>query len=147
MCAADGEDMEKVWCDHVRDREVLATYSQAMHSLATGPWREREEGDRIQWCVQTCNEYWDHRLEKLLLKDLRRVDHDMPPLVHSSLLPPSPPGVRSLVEGLQGEPVKLLDVGSCYNPFLSFTQFSVTAIDIAPASEVLYIHHTSHTAP
>lgn len=33
------------------------------------------------------------------------------------------------------EKVKLLDVGSCYNPFSVFEDFDVTAVDIAPAQE------------
>lgn len=31
--------------------------------------------------------------------------------------------------------IRLLDVGSCYNPFSAFAEFEVTAIDIAPAQE------------
>ena len=131
-----GEDVDKVWQEHVRDEETLTSYSKAMCGLATGPWREREDGDRIAWCVATCDQYLDHRLEQLLLKDLRRLDHAMPTLLHPSLLP-SPSSVTSLVHRLRQEPLKLLDVGSCYNPFFSFPQFTVTAIDIAPASEVL----------
>lgn len=34
--------------------------------------------------------------------------------------------------------ILLLDVGSCYNPFSTFTDFRVTAIDIAPASNDVY---------
>lgn len=33
--------------------------------------------------------------------------------------------------------IRLLDVGSCYNPFSSFAEFEVTAIDIAPAHETV----------
>ena len=34
--------------------------------------------------------------------------------------------------------IKLLDVGSCYNPFKTYTMFEVTALDIAPASDDVY---------
>ena len=107
-----------------------------MQQLATGPWAGKIDGGRISWCVQTCEEYLSYRLEQLLLKDLRRLGHGMPTLVEPSLLPTCPHGVRDLVYKLSSRALRLLDVGSCYNPFLSWPQFVVTAIDIAPATEV-----------
>lgn len=131
-----GEDVDEVWREHVRDEGTLASYSEAMRGLATGPWKGgNATGDRISWCVQTCSMYLDNRLEQLLFKDLRRQNHSMPTLVDPSLLPANS-SVRSVVESFRQQPLRLLDVGSCYNPFLSFPQFLVTAIDIAPASEV-----------
>lgn len=32
--------------------------------------------------------------------------------------------------------IRLLDVGSCYNPFLQFSEFMAIGIDISPAHEV-----------
>ena len=110
-----------------------------MRELATGPWAGRDIGDRISWCVQTCNEYWFDRLEKLILKDLRRHNHDMATLVQPSLLPTSQFAVTEMVDRLRSGVWRLLDVGSCYNPFLAWPQFVVTAIDIAPASEVFSV--------
>ena len=130
-----GEDVDEVWRDHVRDDDTLVTYAKAMRSLATGPWKEKDNYDRICWCAQACSEYLEHRLEELLLKDHRRQTHGVPTVVHPSLLPSSS-SVRALVDDLRRLPLRLLDVGSCYNPFLSLPRFSVTAIDIAPASEV-----------
>ena len=135
-----GEDVDKVWREHVQDGTSLASYSEAMRALATGPWKEGGTAcDRIGWCVQTCSEYVDRRLEELLMKDLRRMSHDAATVVEHSLLPSSSSSVRALVQSLRERPLRLLDVGSCYNPFLSFRQFQVTAIDIAPALEVCII--------
>lgn len=39
--------------------------------------------------------------------------------------------------------LKLLDVGSCYDPFRSFNEFDTTAIDISPANEVMLEYHVS----
>lgn len=34
------------------------------------------------------------------------------------------------------EKIRLLDVGSCFNPFLKFEEFLTVGIDIVPAVEV-----------
>jgi hypothetical protein len=134
-----GKPVDELWREHVTNRGVLRAYSKAMRILATGQWAGREDGDRISWCVQTCEEYWSHRLEQLILKDLRRLSHNMPTLVQPPLLPTSQRAVTEMVDRLRSRLWRLLDVGSCYNPFLSLPQFVVTAIDIAPASEVVLV--------
>lgn len=75
-------------------------------------------------------------LQKLLLKDLRRCGHTMSPIVTPTLLPASEEGVSDVVRRFNSQKWSLLDVGSCYNPFVQFHQFDVTAIDIAPANQV-----------
>ena len=113
-----------------------------MSKLATGSWSSEEgrsRGSRISWCVEVCEEYFgvDGALHKLLLKDLRRRNHMMPTLVSSSLLPSTEEEVAEVVKKQwHDRRFSLLDVGSCYNPFLCYLQFEVTAIDIAPADKV-----------
>lgn len=71
------------------------------------------------------------------MKDLRRVDHGMPTIVDHKELPKTEEEVAKAVDPFIGKPtLKLLDVGSCYNPFAAFDQFEVVAVDIAPAVEV-----------
>ena len=136
ICLA-GKTADELWQEHISDKAALHTYSSAMSRLATGPWACRKEGGRIEWCVTTCLKYFSSRLEQLLLKDLRRQSHGMPTLVPTSLLPASPEAVREKVAVLKERKWRLLDVGSCYNPFQEWLQlFDVTAIDIAPASPV-----------
>ena len=104
-----------------------------MRSLATGPWAE-QGGGRITWCVEVCKEYFiGGTLTKLIKKDLRRRDHNMSTLLPAELLPCSDADVVKTVEIFEQKMWKLLDVGSCYNPFNEFEWFEVTAIDIAPA--------------
>ena len=62
--------------------------------------------------------------------------HEMPTQVHSAWLPSAEEDVMKVVSQFAGRKLVLLDVGSCYNPFSQFDEFSVTAIDIAPAVEV-----------
>ena len=131
-----------MWSELLEDDEALRTYSIAMHSLATGRWvAAGHEASRITWCVEVCRGYFGKGcglgcgLQKQLLKDLRRVAHKMMPLVTSDLLPKTEAGVMSLVKHVRRRPWRLLDVGSCYNPFSCYEEFSVTAVDIAPAHE------------
>lgn len=145
MFFSDGKCVDEVWREHLKDKEVLQVYSQAMHQLATGPWAGKD-AERICWCEQACEDYRSYRLEQLLSKDLRRISHEMPTHVPTSLLPPTPCDVKELVKELNSRAWQLLDVGSCYNPFLASPQFDVTAIDIAPATKVMdiYDHILSH---
>ena len=130
-----GDSVEKVWLDHLQDRDGLRQYSEAMHKLAEGPWAE-QGGGRITWCVQVCKEYFSvgGALVKMIGKDLRRLGHDMQTLIPVELLPGSDADIERTVHEMFGSRKwKLLDVGSCYNPFSKFDKFEVTAIDIAPA--------------
>ena len=105
-----------------------------MQKLATGPWAEQGSG-RITWCVDVCDEYFvGGALVKMIGKDLRRQEHNMRTLVPPELLPSSDTDLERTVQEMFGfRKWKLLDVGSCYNPFSKFDKFEVTAIDIAPA--------------
>lgn len=40
--------------------------------------------------------------------------------------------------------MRLLDVGSCFNPFLKFDEFLTVGIDIVPAVEVWVLFHSIH---
>ena len=73
-------------------------------------------------------------LTKLLQKDLRRKGHGMTTLIPLELLPGSEADVTRIVDEFLQRKWKLLDVGSCYNPFNEFDRFAVTAMDIAPAN-------------
>ena len=124
-----------MWSDHLQDKDGLKQYSEAMEKLATGPWAEQGSG-RITWCVEVCDEYFSvgGALVKMIGKDLRRVGHDMPTLVPIELLPYSDADIeRTVYEAFGARKWRLLDVGSCYNPFSRFDKFEVTAIDITPA--------------
>ncbi len=107
-----------------------------MAALAKGPWAIKKSS-RIQWCLDRCTEYFhSDLLQKLLSKDLRRIFHAMPSVVCVESVPCSEEGVVKVVQGFKGRSLRLLDVGSCHNPFNALPQFDVTAVDIAPACEV-----------
>ena len=136
-----GEDAF-VWEKHLSDKATLASYSTAMATLATGPWIKQPEGEgsRIKWCINAIKEYYstDGKLKQLLEKDIRRLGHGNPTLVDEPHLPRSCDSVADIVKQLNARRLKLLDIGSCYNPFKDYKEMEVVAIDIAPASKVHY---------
>ncbi|XP_034232409.1 S-adenosylmethionine sensor upstream of mTORC1 [Thrips palmi] len=126
---------EKAWFDHCQRGEVLQTYAQAMKQLATEHWDRNADDDqnkkavsRISWIVKQCEDYYysdgmNESFSKELALCLRfKLDTneilDHKPDKH--ILRPK---------------LRVLDVGSCYNPFKKFPRFDVVAVDIAPASE------------
>ncbi len=135
---AGGSDVEVQWSTHLTHTHTLSTYSRAMAALAKGPWANKlDDTNRIQWCVDRCEEYFKlDVLKNLLLKDLRRLNHGMATIVAVEALPGSEGDIVEVLQELTCRRLRVLDVGSCYNPFASFPQFDVTAVDIAPADEV-----------
>ena len=108
-----------------------------MHDLATGSWAKKHDNNRIGWCVDTIREYFHVGLKKALMKDLRRLDHGMPTIVDHKELPKTDQEIVKAIDPFISKPtLRLLDVGSCYNPFSTFEEFEVVAVDIAPAMEV-----------
>ena len=91
------------------------------------------------WSVNYCREYF---LKEGIVAGLRereaRILKEMPQVEESlsgEMLKVGP--LR--YEGDQlVEKVRLLDVGSCFNPFQEFTEFDVTAVDIAPAVDEVF---------
>jgi len=123
-------------------------YANSMHTLATVDWAKKHDNNRITWCVHSIREYFHGGLEKVLKKDLRRIAHQMATIVDLIELPKSEQEVAKTVDYfVNNRSIKLLDVGSCYNPFAHFEDLEVLAVDIAPAVEVgivLMKHHVCH---
>lgn len=143
---------KRAWEQHLQDATCLRTYSAAMNDLATAHWTNKsshttkgsskkrakfadKEHSRIEWSVKSCKEYFDggdlslrlvqRRREERILDAMREAGEDI--------------GTRNLQVNESGNNsrLKLLDVGSCYNPFLKYDQFEVLAIDIAPANPLV----------
>ncbi|XP_058121627.1 S-adenosylmethionine sensor upstream of mTORC1 [Anopheles ziemanni] len=132
--SAKTSDPEAVWKEHVRDEELLKNYADAMHKLATCYWDRTMEvsckrsNSRIEWVVASCRSYF----------------HGATPLLY--LFRDKDDKVMQAIDAHHGhdyrpypvERIKLLDVGSCYDPFAAFPDFDVTAIDIAPAQSSVW---------
>lgn len=128
---------EEIWKEHLTKKSLLLEYASCMHKLATDDWAKKHDNNRIAWCVGTIREYFHVGLRKALLKDLRRLDHGMPTIVNHKELPKTEQEIAKAIDPFISQPtLRLLDVGSCYNPFVKFEEFEVVAVDIAPAVEV-----------
>ncbi|CAH4034732.1 S-adenosylmethionine sensor upstream of mTORC1 [Pieris brassicae] len=115
------------WMLHTKNEEVLLTYAKCMQELATTYWEENSANEsslassRIEWSVKLCTDYFvneeyikyrerDIAISKKLYLTLNFVDLFQDPLV-------------------------LLDVGSCFNPFRAYKLFHVLAVDLCPAND------------
>ncbi|XP_005184413.1 S-adenosylmethionine sensor upstream of mTORC1 [Musca domestica] len=123
---------EKAWQEHTKDTKRLQEYAEAMHQLAN-IWETNTTNQdlmarsRVKWTIEYCMAYFFSEriyLEKRL-REQRLLESwegfDCSQCQYLETLP---------------EKIRVLDVGSCFNPFgKSQQQFEVTAIDLCPATE------------
>ncbi|CAL8375918.1 unnamed protein product [Arctogadus glacialis] len=130
-------DFEKIWREHCEDERTLSEYALAMKNLADHHWANKCEGEgRIEWCRRVCQEYFlDGGMKRMLEKDEKNARLAAVQAAVSLSAQPSAPLTSSVSH--RGK-MRLLDVGSCFNPFLEFDEFLTVGIDIVPAVESVY---------
>lgn len=118
---------EQAWREHCEKKDTLKTYAQCMQKLATTHWTENcnsETVSRIKWNADFCFDYFvnktflKHRLKEIEIVSKINATMDKEESFFS--------------------PIKLCDVGSCYNPFSMYNFFDVLAIDLYPANNSVY---------
>ncbi|KAG1696148.1 S-adenosylmethionine sensor upstream of mTORC1 [Nymphon striatum] len=114
------KDENVVWAEHKKDETARNRYAKAMHELATSFWKENNLTTRIEWIYEFCKFYFNEgRLEEIIKKENRNLSEETYTRISRSDMK-----------------LKLLDVGSCYNPFLKYsTEFDVLAVDLSPATK------------
>lgn len=125
---------EKAWQEHLQDTERLKEYAAAMHQLAN-IWEENTTNQdlmaqsRIKWTMEYCMAYFFAEriyLEKRL-REQRLLEswegYDCSDCQYLDNLPDN---------------LRILDVGSCFNPFGKSPHFEVTAIDLCPATNEVF---------
>nr|XP_056702925.1 S-adenosylmethionine sensor upstream of mTORC1 [Euleptes europaea] len=143
-------DFDKIWREHCEDEETLCEYAEAMKNLADNHWTKTCEGEgRIEWCCSVCREYFQNGgKRKVLEKDEKRAAlatqstqtttvHLSPKTENSSENSINSTSLMDKLLHPSGK-IRLLDVGSCFNPFLKFEEFLTVGIDIVPAVESVY---------
>ncbi|XP_067933761.1 S-adenosylmethionine sensor upstream of mTORC1-like [Watersipora subatra] len=155
-----GDDPEELWRTHKADTETLEKYANSMKLLATECWeKDSHRVTRIDWVSHYLSSYFSPggTLEKLLEKDRRTAEHhkakresvgtadmrccgkvfrELEDLqVHKSdvLRQLTDRHTESKVQPMKSK-IKLLDVGSCYDPFNKFPEFDCLSIDLCPAT-------------
>ncbi|XP_033888733.1 S-adenosylmethionine sensor upstream of mTORC1-like isoform X3 [Acipenser ruthenus] len=130
-------DFDKIWREHCEDEETLSEYAVAMKNLADNHWAKTCEGEgRIEWCRSICQEYFlDGGMKRMLEKDEKSARLAI--AMTSTTLHLNQNNAPQTLAHLSGK-IRLLDVGSCFNPFLKFDEFLTVGIDIVPAVQSVY---------
>ncbi|GFX01740.1 s-adenosylmethionine sensor upstream of mTORC1 [Trichonephila clavipes] len=142
-------DPNKVWEEHVKEEEDLRNkYAKAMLELATKVWDGKE--CRIEWSYKTCIDYFFcggmerfltreekiRELESLSPSSRKKRIKELEVLKEKKITGFSNTAILIKKQYLIiNEKLKLLDIGSCFNPFSKFPEFSCTALDLTPATE------------
>ncbi|ENN71469.1 hypothetical protein YQE_11886, partial [Dendroctonus ponderosae] len=130
---------EQAWDRHLKDQETLDEYSATMQELALSHWDKNSLSDqkvvsRIVWTFTACQDYFEN-IDKFRRKELDIAKNNCQ---DKEAIPTTSSGAEKAPK------YRLLDVGSCYNPFKIFEIFEVVPLDIAPASsEVLHCDFTN----
>ncbi|KAM3925227.1 S-adenosylmethionine sensor upstream of mTORC1 [Leptodactylus fuscus] len=137
-------DFDKIWKEHCKDEGTLCEYAVAMKNLADNHWSKKCDGEgRIEWCLGVCQEYFfNGGKRKAIEKDARRAALNNPQPPSSDHLLLSGLDVSNVTSANQNfhlpGKIRLLDVGSCYNPFMKYEGFLAVGIDIVPAVETVF---------
>ncbi|XP_013139599.1 PREDICTED: probable methyltransferase BTM2 homolog [Papilio polytes] len=119
----------RAWLEHCENEDVLKKYAKCMERLATVHWDNNcldksHVVSRIQWSADFCyNYYINEQYVKFREKEIdisNKIDINIDSIEQFTL------------------PLKLLDVGSCYNPFKNYEYLDVLAIDLCPANNSVY---------
>ena len=103
--------LESVWERHLGRTETLRTYAEAMKTLATQHWTDNNNS-RILWLYRHIDQYYfNGGLQSEQIRDEKFAKR------HGEILADfQPPSV---------ERPRVLDVGSCYNPFNVFDKLGL----------------------
>lgn len=125
--------IEQAWKNHCEDEENLEKYALAMQGLAVNHWDKiSENNSRVFWVYAACKEYFAN-IERYRDKEIDIMKNCF--TVNENIQSLTPLGNS---ENSECTKYKLLDAGSCYNPFNQFEIFDVVAVDIAPANNEVF---------
>ena len=129
------EAQGRSWTEAVQaDPLALRDYAQAATAMGEKAWVRLGHA----WMMATVRDFFQGGgARRVYLKHLRATHFRQ----HGALM--SADHEARLAEGLDtdilaGQSVRLLDVGSCYNPFQHEAAFAVTALDLEPTCESVY---------
>lgn len=141
----EGAEVEEVWKKHIQDQETLDKYSESMKLLATSYWESSGEESRVQWVKsQVEHFFWGDGVEREAQKDQKRLWRSKGNATEEGAIKKATSYEdcnledETLGEGnrkyAEKAPLRVLDVGSCYNPFGELEGWQVLPVDIAPAT-------------
>ena len=112
------------WEETVAEEANLREYAEAATAMGNKTWVAKGN----QWMLNMCRDFFKggyalRKYRRSLHRRGQSVDQDF----------------KDDLDQLEGRDVRLLDVGSCYNPFLGTPGFQVTALDLCPMSPTVLI--------
>lgn len=124
-------DPDLAWQKHLEKVDVLEKYAESMQTLSEKYWENNKDTsqNRISWTTTSCLNYFNTELMNHRLKEERILQKDF----IENVVQLHRPIACYRRQQISDSKLRLLDVGSCFNPFEKFTEFDVTAIDIAPS--------------
>lgn len=122
------------WSQHINHINDLRQYAEAMNSLSEC-WHKNlvlnePLNDRTKWSVDYCLNYFD--CDSNIIYNQREREHKILKLLQANSI-----DISSKLS-FDVHNLKLLDVGSCNNPFKEYSNFDVVAIDIFPANDNVF---------
>ncbi|XP_055839485.1 S-adenosylmethionine sensor upstream of mTORC1 [Episyrphus balteatus] len=122
----------EAWEHHLQNKDRLKEYADAMRKLAS-IWEENSTNvdllarSRIKWTIDYCMTYFlaDGILFEKRAREQRQLEfleYDMSQCKYHQ----------------ETTNLRVLDVGSCFNPFKNMEYFDVTAIDLCPATDTVF---------
>jgi len=141
----EGGKEEEVWRNHIQDQETLDKYSESMKLLATSYWESSGEESRVQWVKKEVESYfWGGGEAREERKDQKRLWRSEGNAREEWAVEKAPSNGDCNLDyetldqenrkDVEKAPLRVLDVGSCYNPFGEFEDWQVLPVDIAPAT-------------
>ncbi|XP_030372691.1 S-adenosylmethionine sensor upstream of mTORC1 [Scaptodrosophila lebanonensis] len=125
---------ERAWHEHIKDTQKLVEYAGAMQKLAA-IWETNASSEealarsRIKWAINYITKYF--YTERIYMQKRQREQRLLASYTELE-------GVGCAFLEVPPDKLRVLDVGSCFNPFGSTPYMDVTAIDLCPAtSDVL----------
>ena len=134
---------ENAWKEHIQSDDMLSKYADYMKKLSENYWSvNNKSGDdssenflcRIDWIMNCLNDYYyKNGYEKEIDKEYKKLNNwKEKGLIDSTFT--SNLNFNNLSNCLNDVPFKMLDVGSCFNPFKQFNFLNVYPIDLYPAT-------------
>ena len=127
---------DDIWTKHAHDvmSSDQKSYAHAMGTLAREIWEDENDvtltsQSRIDWIKRHLDKYF-------LEYDLKRFEERMERklfYLKDEQLHPDVEDEKVRPEFV--EKIRVLDVGSCYNPLARFSSYQVVALDLSPAPE------------
>jgi 25S rRNA (adenine2142-N1)-methyltransferase len=140
---------DDIWAKHAQDvmSSDQKSYASAMGTLAREIWEAENDvtvtsQSRIDWIKRHLDKYFYENAHKRFKERMERKLH----YLNDDQLHPDAVKVEKACPDFV-EKIRVLDVGSCYNPLARFSSYQVVALDLSPAPENDGVYQVTDVLP